>query len=60
MLLTHFALAVILLYTTFETAKKYYLEKGIIEGDSPEIIEFNSLMKFRYTGIRMDDESEEK
>lgn len=39
-------------YTTFEAAKKFYLENGIIEGDSPEIIEFNSLMKFRYTGIR--------
>lgn len=39
-------------YTTFEAAKKFYLENGIIEGDSPEIIEFNSLMKYRYTGIR--------
>lgn len=42
-------------YTTFETAKKYYLENGIIEGDTPEIEEFNSLMKFRYTGIRIDN-----
>ena len=43
-------------YTTFETAKKYYLENGIIEGNTPEITEFNSLMKFRYTGIRIANE----
>ena len=43
-------------YTTFETAKKYYLENGIIAGNTPEITEFNSLMKFRYTGIRIANE----
>lgn len=43
-------------YTTFEEAKKYYLENGIIEGHTPEIVEFNSLMEFRYTGIRISEE----
>lgn len=46
-------------YTTFEDAKWYYLQNGVIEGDSQEIIEFNDLMKFRYTGIRMSDEAAE-
>ena len=46
-------------YTTFEEAKKYYLENGVIEGDTLEITEFNSLMKFRYTGIRITEESAE-
>lgn len=45
-------------YTTFETAKKYYLEKGIIDGDTPEIQEFNSLMAYRYTGFHIEDNAQ--
>lgn len=45
-------------YTTFETAKKYYLENGIIDGDTPEIQEFNSLMAYRYTGFHIEDNAQ--
>lgn len=37
-------------YTTFQEAKRYYNEHGIVQGESEEVIEFNSLMEFVYTG----------
>ena len=40
-------------YTTYEEAKQYYLEHGILEGTSPEITEFNALMTFIYTGRKV-------
>lgn len=45
------------LYTTYEEAKKYYLEHGILEGTSPEITEFNSLMKYIYTGRKINEDT---
>ena len=47
-----------LLYTDFETAKKYYLENGILDGIDPEIFEFNDLMEFVYLG-RLETENAE-
>ena len=37
-------------YTTFEGAKAYYLSEGKVDGDTPDVIEFNSLMDYIYTG----------
>ena len=39
-------------YNTFEEAKKVYLEKAILKGESEDVIEFNALMKFIYEGRR--------
>lgn len=38
------------LYTDFETALSYYNEHGKVEGSTKEIVEFNSLMEFVYSG----------
>lgn len=38
------------LYKTFEEAKQLYLEEGILDGNSKEENEFNSIMEFLYTG----------
>lgn len=38
------------MYKTFEEAKKYYLEHGILPATSDENIEFNKIMEFMYTG----------
>ena len=34
----------------YDSAKRYYLTEGIIEGDSEDVVEFNALMKFIYLG----------
>ena len=47
------------LYKDFEEAVSYYKKYGIVDGDSQEIREFNSLMEFVYMG-RKDREREEK
>lgn len=39
-----------ILYKTFEEAKSYYEQYGHINGNSPEIMEFNSIMNFCYIG----------
>lgn len=39
-----------LLYNDFESAIIYYQKNGIVEGDSPEVKEFNSIMEFLYLG----------
>lgn len=39
-----------LLYNNFEQAKQLYLDKGILDGDTEEIREFNSIMEFLYLG----------
>lgn len=44
-----------LLYKDFETAKKYYLAKGRLEGTEPEIVAFNDLMEFVYLGRKEAD-----
>jgi len=38
------------LYNNFEQAKQLYLDKGILQGEKAEIIEFNSVMEFVYLG----------
>lgn len=38
------------LYEDFESAEKLFREEGRVEGDTPEIAEFNSLMEFVYMG----------
>lgn len=38
------------LYNDFESAISLYKEKGIIEGNAPEISDFNTLMEFVYLG----------
>ena len=45
------------LYKDFEEAVSYYKKYGIVDGDSQEIREFNSLMEFVYMG-RKDRERE--
>ena len=40
------------LYNNFEDAINFYVEKGKINGDTEEVIEFNSLMDFVYLGRR--------
>lgn len=42
-------------YRTFEEAKKVYLEKAILTGDSEDVNEFNTLMKFIYEGRRQEE-----
>ena len=37
-------------YTTFETAKAYYLSQGLVPEFSSDAIEFNELMEYIYTG----------
>lgn len=39
-----------IMYKTFEEAKNYYEQYGHINGNSTEIIEFNSIMEFCYIG----------
>ena len=39
-----------ILYSDFESALPYYKAKGILKGDTPEIIEFNDIMNFLYLG----------
>lgn len=46
------------LYTTYEEAKQYYLEYGILEETSPEITEFNALMNFIYTGRKVAEDTQ--
>jgi hypothetical protein len=41
------------LYDSFEQAKQLYLDKGIIEGNTEEINEFNSIMEFIYLGRKL-------
>jgi hypothetical protein len=41
-----------LLYNNFEQAKQLYLDKGILDGNTEEIREFNSIMEFLYLGRR--------
>lgn len=38
------------LYESYEEAKELYLKKGIINDNSTEVLEFNSIMEFLYTG----------
>lgn len=38
------------LYDDFESAIEYYRNSGIVQGDTPEIKEFNSIMEFLYLG----------
>lgn len=38
------------LYDDFESAIELYYEKGIIDGEEDDIIEFNSIMEFLYLG----------
>jgi hypothetical protein len=40
------------LYSDFETAKSYYEQFGIVDGNSQEIAEFNDLLEFVYIGWR--------
>lgn len=42
-------------YTTFEEAKKYYVEKCIIKGGTEDAEEFNSIMNFIYVGRREEE-----
>lgn len=43
------------LYKDFETAKAYYKEHGIVEGETPDVAEFNDLMEFVYIGRRTNE-----
>lgn len=38
------------LYDDFESAIELYREKGIVDGEAVEVVEFNSLMEFVYIG----------
>lgn len=38
------------LYYDFESAIEYYKKDGVVDGETPEIVEFNSLMEFVYLG----------
>ena len=38
------------LYLDFESALPYYQKNGVLEGDGPEIDEFNDIMNFLYLG----------
>ena len=38
------------LYNDFESAMPFYQEAGIVNGVSPEVKEFNSIMEFLYLG----------
>ena len=38
------------LYNDFESAMPFYQEAGILNGVSPEVKEFNSIMEFLYLG----------
>lgn len=44
-----------LLYNNFEQAKQLYLDKGILDGDTEEIMEFNSMMEFLYLGRKEEE-----
>lgn len=44
-----------LLYNNFEQAKQLYLDKGILDGDTEEIREFNSMMDFLYLGRKKEE-----
>ena len=44
-----------LLYNNFEQAKQLYLDKGVLDGDTEEIMEFNSIMEFLYLGIKEEE-----
>jgi len=37
-------------YKNFEEAKMFFLDEGKVEGDSPDVVEFNALMEYIYTG----------
>lgn len=41
------------MYLTFEEAKKYYIEKGKIAGNDPDVVEFNSLIDYLYIGRKI-------
>lgn len=43
-------------YDSFETALKYYREHGVVEGDTPDVKEFNDLMAFVYCGRKEAEE----
>ena len=38
------------LYDDFENALTFYRANGIVQGDEPEIIQFNDIMNFVYLG----------
>ncbi|AHF07594.1 hypothetical protein [Desulfitobacterium metallireducens] len=38
------------LYDDFEGAIDHYYEKGIVQGETPDVLEFNSIMEFLYLG----------
>ncbi|WP_415331892.1 hypothetical protein [Clostridium perfringens] len=38
------------LYNDFESAIELYYEKGIVQGETPDVLEFNSIMEFLYLG----------
>lgn len=40
------------LYTNFEEANSVYKEKGIVEGNGNDVVDFNDLMEFVYIGRR--------
>nr|WP_288828380.1 hypothetical protein [uncultured Clostridium sp.] len=44
------------LYNDFESAIDYYRESGAINGESSDIIEFNSIMEFLYLGRKSNSE----
>ena len=41
------------MYDDFESALPHYNENGTINGDSPEIIQFNAIMEFLYLGRKV-------
>ncbi len=41
------------LYNDFESAIVYYQKVGIVNGSSPDVVEFNSIMEFLYLGRRL-------
>ena len=42
-------------YRTFEEAKKVYLEKAILDGETEDVNDFNALMKFIYEGRKQEE-----
>lgn len=45
------------LYNDFESAIVFYQKEGIVNGSSPEVKEFNSIMEFLYLGRKPQNES---
>ncbi len=44
-------------YNDFESAIVYYQKAGIVNGSSPDVVEFNSIMEFLYLGRRAEGEN---